>query len=104
MRFPFPCLPAEFEIPDEWWQGAGMDSFLPAGLAFRSSADAQTVALRDIEPPFRFRECPLDWRGFSRHRFVLILRGIAAGDAIPAVPVVELPLSRVSTRETDLAF
>ena len=89
-------LPAEFEIPDEWWAEAGMTGFVPSGPAYHSTAAAtHVVRLRDMEPPFRFPEHPLDWRGFSHVRLVSILRGIAAGIEIEPVSLVELPPSDV---------
>jgi hypothetical protein len=83
-------LPAEFELPDEWWNEAGMAGFSPGGRAYRSAADARLVSLRTIEPPFRFPERPLDWRGFSHERLVRVLSGIATDAEIEPVPVVEL--------------
>jgi hypothetical protein len=92
MRFPFPLLPAEFEIPDEWWIEAGMPGFTPSSSAYRSTAGTtHTIRLRDIEPPFRFPERPLDWHGFDRTRLVRVLNWIATGAEIEPVPVVELP-------------
>lgn len=42
MRFPYPLLPAEFEIPDEWWTEAGMTAFMLAGpLTDRQVAHSQ---------------------------------------------------------------
>jgi hypothetical protein len=43
MRFDFPMLPAEFEIPDDWFAEVGMEGFTPSG-ADRASARAQTSA------------------------------------------------------------
>jgi hypothetical protein len=91
MRFSFPLLPAEFEIPDEWWFEAGMADFVPLGPAYRSIAAATLIPLRAIEPPFRFPESPLDWHGFDRVRLICILSGFVKGDEIKPVPVVELP-------------
>ncbi|PWB90811.1 hypothetical protein C5688_08040 [Methylocystis sp. MitZ-2018] len=85
MRFPYPLLPAEFEIPDEWWTEAGMTAFTLAGVTYRSSGGAQPIALREIEPPFRSVGCPKDFGGFDRERLVAVLRGIAGGDEIPPV-------------------
>lgn len=90
MRFPFPYFPAEFEIPDDWWHEAGMKGFTPSSSAYRSSANATVTALRHIEPPFRWPECPLDWGGFNRARFVSILSGIVRDEEIEPVPVLEL--------------
>lgn len=91
MRFPFPLLPAEFEIPDEWWREAGMAAFAPPGPAYRSTATATLIPLRAIEPPFRFPERPLNWRGFDRERLICVLTGIATGAEIPPVPAVGMP-------------
>lgn len=91
MRFPFPYFPVEFEIPDDWWYEAGMEGFTPSRVAFRSSAYATPTALRHIEPPFRWPEYPLDWRGFDRARFVAILSGIATDAEIEPVPVLGVP-------------
>ncbi len=85
MRFPYPLLPAEFEIPDDWWTEAGMTAFTLAEDTYRSSGGAQPIALREIEPPFRSGGCPKDFGGFDRKRLVAVLRGIAGGDEIPPV-------------------
>jgi hypothetical protein len=92
MRFPFPLLPAEFEIPDDWLREAGMVGFIPSGSAYRSTAEATAAPLREIEPPFRFPECPKDWRGFDRARMIAVLTGIATGAEIAPVPLCELAL------------
>jgi len=92
MRFSFPCLPAEFEIPDEWLAEAGMTGFRPSAPAYRSTdAGARAIPLRDIEPPFRYPESPLDFRGFDRARMVRILSGFVDGDDIEPVPLMVLP-------------
>jgi hypothetical protein len=92
MRFPFPRLPGEFEIPDEWWAAAGMTGFTPSAPAYLSTdAGARVIPLREIEPPFRPPERPLDFRGFDRARMVRILSGFADGAGIEAVPLTELP-------------
>ena len=91
MRFFFPLLPAEFEVPDEWWSEAGMVGFTPRARSYRSALTANLIPLREIEPPFRFPEYPLDWRGFSRDRLIAILSGIAADAEIDPVPVIEVP-------------
>jgi hypothetical protein len=91
MRFSFPRFPAEFEIPDEWWSESGMDGFTPSNRGYRSTATATLVPLRDIEPPFRSLECPLDFCGFDRERLISVLKGIATGAEIDPVPLRELP-------------
>jgi hypothetical protein len=90
MLFPLPVLPLEFEIPDAWWAEAGMTGFIPKHPAYRSTAAASRIPLRNIEPPVRFPERLHDWRGFERHRLVKILSGIAANAEIEPVPVYEL--------------
>jgi len=87
MRFPYPRFPAEFEIPDEWWNEAGMAEFNRNSPAYRSKEAAGLIRLSDIEPPFRFRAHELSFRGFNRERLIAVLRGIATGDDIPPVPL-----------------
>jgi len=91
MRFPFPLFPAEFEIPDEWWNEAGMQRFRPAGPAYRSTSAATTIPLRQLEPPFRYPEVPKDFHGFDRSRLTRVLKGFVAGDEIEPVSVLILP-------------
>lgn len=91
MRFPLLFLPTEFEIPDDWWCEAGMKGFTPAPKAYHSSSHATLIPLREIEPPSRFPECPLDFRGFSRDRMVRILAGFINDDEIEPVEVFKFP-------------
>jgi hypothetical protein len=91
MRFRFPLLPAEFEIPDAWWSDAGMTAFRASEPSYRSSPEAVLVPLREIEPPFRNHEVIRDWRGFDRARMIRVLSGIASGAEMPPVPIVALP-------------
>lgn len=91
MRFPFPLLPAEFEIPDDWWAEAGMAGFVPTRGSYRSRADAIIVRLRDVEPPSRLPECLLDFKGFSRDRMVRVLSGFVTDAEIEPVTVAMYP-------------
>jgi hypothetical protein len=92
MRFPFPCFPAEFELPDDWLAEAGFVGFKPSREAFRSTETAtDSLLLRDIEPPFRYPEHPKDFRGFDRARMVQVLSGIVRDAEIDPVQVVLLP-------------
>jgi hypothetical protein len=91
MRFSYPLFPAEFEIPDEWWTESGMDGFRPSGTAYRSAMKACSIQLRQIEPPFRSLQRPLDFHGFDRARLLDVLTGIANRSEIPPVPLRELP-------------
>jgi hypothetical protein len=93
MRFPMPNYPCEFDIPDEWWAEAGMNSFTPTTSAYRSAPEAVLVQLGVIEPPYRFLSTPKDWHGFDRGRLVSVLNAIATGSQIEPVPLLKLPLS-----------
>ena len=104
MRFPFPCFPAEFEIPDDWWREAGMDGFVPASPMFHSTPDVEGVLLREIEPPVRYPQCPKDFHGFDRSRFVSILRGIVSGAEIPAVPLLTLVVPDEEVRRPPFGY
>jgi hypothetical protein len=104
MRFPLLFLPCEFEIPDDWWTAAGMEGFTPSGRAYHSTAVATPVPLREIEPPLRSPEQPLDWHGFHRARLISLLKGIAAGAEIEPVvlrglPPADWPPFRYSVRD-----
>jgi hypothetical protein len=90
MQFAFPWFPAEFEIPDAWLDEAGMAGFTLRSSAYRSPA-ADAVALDDIEPPFRLRRAPLDWRGFNRERMVSILKGFVDDAELPPIDLLILP-------------
>jgi hypothetical protein len=91
MRFSFPLLPAEFELPDSWWADAGMAAFCLGAPSYRSSPDALAVPLREVEPPSRNPEVMCDWRGFDRARMIRVLGGMATGAEMPPVSVVALP-------------
>jgi hypothetical protein len=91
MRFRFPLLPAEFEIPDSWWADAGMTAFCPGAQSYRSTPDAIVVPLREIEPPFRNPDGVRDWYGFDRSRMIRVLGWMATGAEIEPIPVVALP-------------
>lgn len=91
MRYPMPNFPCDFEIPDDWLAEAGMDTFTPTATAYRSTADAVLVPLHKIEPPNRVKTCLNHWRGFDRTRMISVMKGIATGAEIEAIPVVQLP-------------
>ena len=90
MRFRFPLLPAEFEIPDSWWAEAGMTAFRANERGYQSSAEAALVLLRTVEPPLRNPGVLLDWQGFDRERMIRVLSAMATGAEMPPVPVVAL--------------
>jgi hypothetical protein len=91
MRFSFPRFPGEFEIPNEWWEEAGMRNFLRKGPTFLSSANAVAIPLTEIEPPMRLPGYAKDWQGFDRVRLVRLLRGFTEGAVIDAVPLRAFP-------------
>jgi hypothetical protein len=88
MRFLFPRFPAQFEIPDDWWIEAGMSQFVPQQRqAYRSPTE--TVALDEIEPPFR--TAPLDCNGFVRSRIMAILRGFVDDSELAPICLLVIP-------------
>ncbi|WP_132926717.1 ParB/RepB/Spo0J family partition protein [Sodalis ligni] len=92
MRFPFPLLPGEFELPDEWLAEFGLTtSMFP--LAFKISYSGTTISipLAIIEPPWRGKEFPSDWRGFNKERMKNIFNGIILNAYMVPVQVMELP-------------
>jgi len=91
MRFSCLRYPAEFQIPDDWWNDAGMYGFIPHDMSYVSLDPAvQMIRLCEIEPPFRCPKYPMDFAGFDRERLVKILSGFVAGDSIPPVPLFAL--------------
>ena len=92
MRFALPVLPAEFDLPDDWWVTSGLAGFRPAAGAFPSGdSKAFEVLLAEIEPPFRSLGCPKDWRGFDRERMINVLTTIARRQPLPPVSLLALP-------------
>ncbi len=59
MRFEISATGIGFEIPDDWWSFAEMDSFSPKGGGFYPykqsdiTEDIHVVLLSEIEPPMR---------------------------------------------------
>jgi hypothetical protein len=64
MHYPMPNYPCDFELPDEWVIEAGMVGFIPTTAAYRSTADAVPVPLREIEPPYRVSSLEPRWSRF----------------------------------------
>ena len=73
MLFMVPGHSVEFEIPDEWWEAAGMAGFSPLTEAFVAIEDpretARIVSFKEILPPngLRARRCSIaiGWSAFS---------------------------------------
>lgn len=90
----------QFELPDQWWEEAGMEGFAPSRPAFRPDPTVfpglpvLEVAIADVEPADRqlshgvFNDSPS--AGSARQRVVSILRGFRDGAAIPPVELVRL--------------
>jgi hypothetical protein len=64
---------------------------VPTGGSYRSRVDVTVVRLRDVEPPSRLLEHPLDFRGFCQQRMIRILSGFVAGAEIEPVTVAVYP-------------
>jgi hypothetical protein len=45
MRYSAPNFPGEFEIPDDWLTGTGIDSFAPSAEAYGDRCDGYLHAL-----------------------------------------------------------
>jgi hypothetical protein len=91
VRFAMPNYPCDFELPDEWWSEAGMQDWVPPGIAYKSTAAVSFVPLGHVQPPFRMHSVPKDWRGFDRLRLLKIFEGFKTGDDIEPVPLYENP-------------
>jgi hypothetical protein len=63
MRFAMPNFPCDFDVPDDWLFEAGLQSFSPSAMGYRSWPEAQLVPLLEILPPPRNSATPKDWRG-----------------------------------------
>ena len=88
------------DLPDEWWEEAGMVGFVPARAAYRPNPSPYPVGrvfeipIADVEPFERklshgiFNDSSLF--GTARERVVSLLRGFREDAAIPPVHVVRL--------------
>lgn len=98
MRAPMPNFPCEFEIPDEWWNAAGMTDFCAQRLAYRSTIGSTLIPLSEIEPPHHDPTSPRDWCGFDRGRMLRILIGLKQGATMRPVPLLELVADDTSSK------
>ena len=91
MLFTFPQTQIKFDIPDDWWNDAGMAGFRPSARSYAfqetSSWPLLVVPLSDVNPPTRSPGV----RWFCQRRMERILRGFVAGDLIPPITVHEPP-------------
>ncbi|MGH8488341.1 MAG: hypothetical protein ACREXS_05600 [Gammaproteobacteria bacterium] len=92
MKFRTPCTHAEFEISDEWWSFAEMESFRPVGGGFYPYSPVcanlvEVVSLSVVEPPKHDVGVPR----FKKYKMVPVLLAFQSPEcALPPVEVVRL--------------
>jgi len=84
----------EFEIPDVWFQKAGMLNFVRATPSYRSGPHPdhldypmQIVPIGQIKPVRRNPAVTLDFGGFAEDRMIRILGGFVLDHNIPPIKV-----------------
>ena len=88
------------DLPDEWWEEAGMVGFVPARAAYRPNPSpypagrVTEISIADVEPLERTLSHGIfndsDTFGTARERVVSILKGFRGDAAVPPVQVVRL--------------
>lgn len=98
----------EFEIPDAWWQKAGMLTFVRTASSHRSSPHPDhpdypltVVSIDQIKPIHRNPGIILDSGGFGQDRMIEILKGFVSDDAVPPIKVSLLDDPRYAYRVYD---
>jgi hypothetical protein len=89
-RFPIPQLTTQFEIPDEWWAFAEMNTFTPGGGGYYPppwTSDFEVAPITDIEPPMRDNSVP----PFKKYKLVPVLFAFQSPEC--ALPPVEVFLA-----------
>jgi hypothetical protein len=92
MHFETPGGEVAFEIPDEWWHFAEMDTFTSRGGRFYPyrpllGEEIDAVPLADVEPPMRNSGVP----PFKKYKMVPILFAFCSPEcALPPVEVSAL--------------
>jgi hypothetical protein len=94
MQFKTPGGEVTFDIPDEWWQFAEMDTFRLLGrfypYPFGSDQEIDAVPVTEIEPPMRNAGVP----PFKKYKMVPVLFAFSSPEcALPPVEVDALPVS-----------
>jgi hypothetical protein len=86
----------EFEVPDVWFQKAGMLNFVRATPSYRSGPHPdhpdypmQIVPIGQIKPVRRNPSVTLDFGGFVEDRMIGILEGFVLDNSIPPIKVSE---------------
>jgi ParB-like chromosome segregation protein Spo0J len=76
-----------FDLPDEWWEAAGMVGFVTSRTAYRRNAVRRTMILRidEIAVPQRGAGVP----DLERDRMVSVLDAIRHDRTLPPIEVVE---------------
>ena len=91
MQFSLAHTQLDFEIPDDWWDEAGMVEFQPTSQTYCVAPNdkwlLKIVALDEVKPPTRSPGV----RWFDQTRMVYFLECIVLGDAIPPIEVHEPP-------------
>jgi hypothetical protein len=93
MRFNMPHHPLDFEIPDAWWEKAGMNNFQRTGSHYRTRElgdKLKLIPLTALEPPIRLTTHTKDWRGFDKARLISVLSGFVGNHQIEPVEVTSL--------------
>src|SRR6266849_1607646 len=97
MRFEISATGIGFEIPDDWWSFAEMDSFSPKGGGFYPykqsdiTEDIHVVLLSEIEPPMRNSGVP----PFKKYKMVPVLLAFLSPECLlPPVEVQALASSK----------
>jgi hypothetical protein len=92
VRFKYPRAEGDFDIPDNWWDEAGMWNFVPSAPTFScdlscSSSPIATIRISAIAVPRRNPGVAQ----FEHDRMINILSGIRGGAVLPPVEVVDRP-------------
>ncbi len=95
MKFKVPQSSVEFDIPDEWWSFAEMQTFGNHGGEYYPYSPAvadkvQVVSLSNIEPPTRSEGIP----SFKKYKLVPVLLAFQSPEC--ELPPVEV--QRISSR------
>ena len=86
-----------FDVPDEWWDEAGMVGFIPSTNAYATDFNhfpdckVRVIAIQDVSPVLRNLSAGIftdDEEASARERVGRILRGFKSGAAIPPVEIV----------------
>ena len=92
MRFRFPSLPGEFEIPDDWLDQSRFAVFRPSGVCYSClDTSAEIIEIVNICPPLRKPGVWLDFNGFDAERTKNILYGMTANEKLPPVELIVIP-------------